>query len=184
MLPKPILKNDMLTLRPITEHDAPAMHASLTDAEGMRLTGTHNTYTLEQVTNFCKRISQADDRADYAILLNTNPDTPIGEIVLNDIDTHNQSASYRVALYSTRHYNKGIGTQATRLILEYAFMTLNLHRVELEVFAFNPRALRMYEKCGFIREGIKRDALLWDGEFVDAIVMGILKPDYLKFRSD
>jgi RimJ/RimL family protein N-acetyltransferase len=53
-----------------------------------------------------------------------------------------------------------------------------VHRVELEVHAFNPRARHVYEKAGFVREGTKRQALLWDGEWVDTHLMAMLAPDW------
>jgi len=50
--------------------------------------------------------------------------------------------------------------------------------LELEVYDFNPRAIHVYEKAGFVREGVRRDVLLWDGVYQSAIVMSILKPEY------
>jgi RimJ/RimL family protein N-acetyltransferase len=72
---------------------------------------------------------------------------------------------------------RGLGTEATRLIVGYGFDQLGLHRIELEVYAFNPRARRAYEKVGFVAEGVLRDALWWDGEWVDAVVMSMLETD-------
>ena len=56
-----------------------------------------------------------------------------------------------------------------------------MHRIELEVYDFNPRAQHVYEKAGFMREGVRREVLLWDGEYHDAIVMSILEDE---FRND
>ena len=177
MLEKPILHGETVTLRPIRAEDAEAMFASLADAESMRLTGTADSFTFEQVQAHCARLLGADDRADYAITLRGGPDTMLGEVVLNNIEWDNRSANFRIAIPS-EHADKGLGTQAIRLILHYGFMTLNLHRVELEVYTFNPRALHVYEKVGFVREGVKRDVLLWEGEYHSAIVMSILKPEF------
>ncbi len=69
---------------------------------------------------------------------------------------------------------KAYGTEAARLAVDYGLHTLNLHRIELEVYDFNPRARHVYEKIGFVVEGVRRDALLWDGEYHDAILMSIL----------
>ena len=55
---------------------------------------------------------------------------------------------------------------------------MHLHRIELEVFAFNPRAQRSYEKAGFTVEGVRRDALWWDGAFHNAVIMSILQPEF------
>lgn len=178
MLEKPILHGETVRLRPITEADAETMFASFGDEEGNRLTGTHGTFTLEQVQRHYARVGDADDRADYAIVLQSDPELLLGEVVLNDIDWDNRQASFRIALVGPHVYGKGYGTQATRLIVQYGFEQLDLHRIELEVYDFNPRAQRVYEKAGFVREGARRDALLWDGKFQDAIMMSILRPEY------
>lgn len=177
MLEKPNLIGDRVILRPITVDDAADMFASLSDTESMRLTGTQETYTFEQVQNYCRRLETADDRTDYAIILKDDP-TYLGEVVLNNIDWHNHSANFRIALASKNIFGKGYGTEATRLILEYGFRILKLHRIELEVYDFNPRAQHVYEKVGFIKEGVRRDVLLWEGQYHSAIVMSILAHEF------
>ena len=155
------------------------MFAALSDEESMRLTGTQASYTLEQVEAFCKKISSpdADDRADFAITLPDDP-TYIGEAVLNNIDWDNRCANFRIALGSHQNFGKGYGTEATQLILQYAFEQLEIHRIELEVYDFNPRAQHVYEKVGFVKEGVRRDVLLWEGRYQSAIVMSILASEF------
>lgn len=183
MLKKPILTGEHITLRPITVDDAEPMFAALSDEESMRLTGTQQTFTFEQVQQFCQRISEADDRVDYAITVKGDP-TYVGEVVLNEIDWDNRSASFRIALGNQKLFGKGYGTEATQLILDFGFQTLKLHRIELEVYDFNPRAQHVYEKVGFVREGVRRDVLLWNGRYQSAIIMSILEEEYLAKRSD
>lgn len=62
-------------------------------------------------------------------------------------------------------------------MLDYALTTVGLHRVSLRVFDFNPRARRVYEKCGFQVEGHHRDVLRWDGDWHDELVMAVLASD-------
>ena len=177
MLEKPILTGSSVTLRPIVTEDAPAMFASLDDEESRRLTGTQQTFTFEQVQQYCAGLLAAEDRVDYAI---TRPEDGLymGEVVLNSIDWLNRSASFRIALASSQFFGTGYGTEATQLILDYGFRQLKLHRIELEVYDFNPRARHVYEKVGFVREGVRRDVLLWEGEYHSAIVMSILAEEY------
>jgi RimJ/RimL family protein N-acetyltransferase len=179
MLEKPILLGNRVRLRPITVADAPQMFAALNDQTSMRLTGTQATFTFKQVERYCAQIAQAADRADYAITLHSDDTaTYIGEVVLNEIDFENRAANFRIALNSEENFGKGYGSEATRLILDYGFRQLNLHRIELEVYDFNPRAQHVYEKVGFVKEGVKRDVLLWEGKWQSAIVMSILETDY------
>jgi RimJ/RimL family protein N-acetyltransferase len=78
------------------------------------------------------------------------------------------------------YWGKGYGTDAMRLALRFAFMELNLHRVTLDVFEYNPRAIRSYEKAGFREEGRRRKMLLRNGKRWDEIEMGILREEWLK----
>ena len=159
------------------------MFASLSDEESMRLTGTQQSFTFAQVEAYCQRIETAVDRADYAIIRKED-EVYVGEVVLNQIDWENRSSNFRIALAGEAHFGKGYGSEATRLILHYGFATLHLHRIELEVYDFNPRAQHVYEKAGFVREGVRRDALLWDGEYHDAFVMSILEDEFWNVVED
>ncbi|MEI7846211.1 MAG: GNAT family protein [Chloroflexota bacterium] len=75
-------------------------------------------------------------------------------------------------------WGKGYGTEAMQLILHYAFMELNLHRVSLDVFGYNQRAIHSYEKAGFKLEGQQRGVLLREGQRWDLIYMGILREEF------
>jgi RimJ/RimL family protein N-acetyltransferase len=94
----------------------------------------------------------------------------------------NRSCNFRIALARAGR-DRGLGTEALRLIVGHGFEQLGLHRIALEVFAFNPRARRVYEKTGFVVEGVLRDALRYDGAWVDAIVMSILAPEWKRHHG-
>jgi len=78
------------------------------------------------------------------------------------------------------YLGRGYGTEAIKLVLDYCFNTLNLHRVALGVFEFNERAIKCYEKVGFKREGIAREVVYKKGRYWDDIKMGILKQEWSK----
>ncbi len=118
--------------------------------------------------------AEEEDRLDLAVVERASGDYA-GEVVLNDLDPDNLSCNFRIGL-RPGFQDRGMGSEATRLILDHAF-AIGLHRVELEVYAFNPRARRVYEKAGFVHEGTRREALLWDGEWIDAILMSVLATD-------
>ena len=71
----------------------------------------------------------------------------------------------------------GLGSEATELIVRHGFHELGLHRIALEVYAFNPRARHVYEKVGFRYEGTGRDALWFDEQWIDVDYMSILETD-------
>ncbi|MEJ2277226.1 MAG: GNAT family protein [Candidatus Lokiarchaeota archaeon] len=76
------------------------------------------------------------------------------------------------------YHNKGYGTEAMSLLVEYSFSTLNLHRIELECFEFNHRAIKSYKKVGFIEEGRKRQAIFINGKYHDRVIMGLLRKEW------
>ncbi|AWN23290.1 GNAT family N-acetyltransferase [Deinococcus irradiatisoli] len=170
------LTTGRLRLVPLgTEHLDHVMEG-LQDEEFRRLTGTHQRFTRDTVERFLGRVAQADDRADWAIL-RASDKLYLGDVVLNELDPDNRSMNFRIALNSPATVNQGYGTEATRAVVRYGLDTVGLHRISLGVYAFNPRARRVYEKCGFVHEGIDRGALFWQGEWVDLHRMAILATD-------
>jgi RimJ/RimL family protein N-acetyltransferase len=183
---KPTLEGHHVLLRPVTAADAPALVASMADPEVQRFTGTRPTgdpeRRLEKAEEWYRTRADHTDRLDLAIVERATGEYA-GEAVLTDLDAENHSCSFRIALASSRLFGRGYGTEATRLLLGHAFDTVGLHRVDLEVFAFNSRARHVYEKVGFVWEGTKRQALYWDGEWIDVHVMGILADEWRR-RQD
>jgi RimJ/RimL family protein N-acetyltransferase len=182
---KPFLRGERAVLRPFTEADIAAMGPVLADPEVLRLTGSVHTtreatsrppVLTERELEWYRTRKDQPDRLDLAIV-DAATDECVGEAVLNDLSEVDQSCGFRI-LVGPRGRDRGLGSEATRLILEHAFRTTDLHRIELEVYAFNPRALRVYEKVGFAVEGRRRDALRFDDDRVDAIVMSVLRPEW------
>lgn len=176
---KPTLRGDGLVLRPVRPEDAEALLAATRDPENMRLTGTVGSFTVEQLRRHYENVARDDDRYDFAITAADDPQSHwLGEAVLKNIDRVNRCAGFRISLGGSAQYGRGLGTRATHLVLDFAFGTLDLHRVELEVYDFNPRARHVYEKVGFVVEGVRRDALWWDGAWHGAVMMAILAPEW------
>ncbi|MCB5182499.1 GNAT family N-acetyltransferase [Streptomyces antimicrobicus] len=180
-LDKPTLHGEAVVLRPVTEDDVPALLPSFTDAEGARLTGSHGTFDEAGLRTWYRTRHDQDGRLDLAVVDRATGRT-VGEAVLTAWDPDNESCSFRIGLVPGT-YGRGIGTEATRLLVGHGFEALGLHRISLEVYAFNPRARRAYEKVGFRVEGVMRDALLWEGERVDATLMSILAPEWRAHRG-
>lgn len=177
---KPVLEGEVVVLRPVMAADAPQL-AGL-DAETLRLTGTHRTFSLAELEHWYGSRAEHGDRLDLAIVERATGRWA-GEVVLNDLDTGNLSCSFRILLAGARYFGRGLGTEATRLMLAHAFGTVGLHRIGLEVYAFNPRARHVYEKVGFVHEGTKRQALLWEGTWIDAQLMAILAGPWSRHRG-
>ena len=105
----------------------------------------------------------------------------IGNAYLREIDWVSRKAILHIFIGSKKQRGKGYGKQAVQQLLQHAFLDLNLNRVELEVLADNAPAIRIYEQSGFVAEGRLRDYAFKNGEYKDALVMGIRAED---FRRD
>ncbi|MDE3724849.1 GNAT family protein [Nocardiopsis sp. N85] len=92
------------------------------------------------------------------------------------IDQMRRNGEYVVALGESR--GKGVGTEATRLVLDYAFHVTNLRCVYLTVLAPNTGAIRAYEKAGFKRQGVRRNSNQWLGETVDEVLMDAIPEEF------
>lgn len=174
---KPTLSGELVLLRPVEAADAAGLLD--VDAETMRLTGSHPDagFTLGRLEDWYATRAAHDDRLDLSIIERATGEWA-GEVVLNELDQRNESCAFRIMLQGPRFYGRGLGTEATRLVIDYAFGVVGLHRIGLEVYDFNPRARHVYEKIGFAYEGTKRDALRWNGEWVDCHCMGLLAGDW------
>ena len=102
----------------------------------------------------------------------------IGGAGLYDIAWPDRRAHLAIGIFDRRFWSHGYGTEAIRLLLRYGFDELQLHRIDLRVLEYNARAIRAYEKCGFVREGVERDSAFVDGAWHSDVIMGILDHDY------
>lgn len=177
----PTLIGTRVTLRPLTVDDIDLYFEYLQDPEGLRLTGTHRTFTRSDALEWLVRLPTLEDRVDLAIVPH-DVGHFVGEVVINSIDMPNHCASLRVGLGPDAHRGKGYGTEALHLLIAWAFEQLALNRIELEVYAFNARAIHVYEGLGFQHEGVRRQSLYQDGRFVDTHMMGLLRGELKPLR--
>jgi RimJ/RimL family protein N-acetyltransferase len=176
---KTLIEGEKIILRPFRAEDAEPLWDSMHNENINRLTGTHGTFTREMIDAYVQRQIANDDDTRVAFIIALPDDSrAVGEVVINEIDDDNHSSNIRIALFDEADTGKGFGTEAMRLMVDYGFRQRDLHRISLTVYAFNPRAIRSYEKAGFSREGVMRDALYWDEAYVDAIMMSILAHEW------
>ena len=182
---KPTLRGRLATLRPFTPNDISAMGRILADPDVVRLTGSAHSSAqtqgrdvrLDPVTlRWYQTRAEQEDRLDLAVIDNASGRC-VGEVVLNEWRPEDHSCNFRILLGPSGR-DRGIGSEATGLMLDYAFLATGLNRIELEVYAFNPRAQRVYEKAGFTVEGRRRDAFRFDGVYIDAVVMSVLRREW------
>lgn len=166
---KPTIVGDLITLRPFLAEDIGAAWEMVNDPEGNDLTATEEAFEYEQIESWYRGRNDADDRLDLAIVENATGDWA-GEVVLNEYSEQTEEASFRISLRGPPWFGRGLGTEATELIIGHGFDHVGLKRITLEVLARNPRAQRAYEKAGFVKTGDSFE----DGE--DWVHMAIDRP--------
>jgi RimJ/RimL family protein N-acetyltransferase len=175
--PIKFLESERVYLRPVEAEDVDMLYFCLWDTEIRRLTGTKAVFSKQQVKQFWEAVATDRSRIDLLICLQENQQ-PIGELSLQEIDYQNRKAIVRIAIFDAEYHGKGYGTEAMRLLLTYGFDVLHLHRIGLDVYSFNARAIQAYKKLGFKQEGVIRDDLFYDGAYHDSILMGVLEDEF------
>ncbi|MFD8044339.1 GNAT family N-acetyltransferase [Streptomyces chartreusis] len=174
---KPVLTGDRTVLRPFTEADAAVMAEIIEDPEVVRFTGeASEEFSLERLRSWYGSRSAQNDRLDLAVTDRATGEL-VGEVVLYEWDATARSCTFRT-LVGPRGRGRGIVTEATRLIVGHGFEQLGLHRIQLEAYGHNPRALRVYEKAGFVVEGVRREADFRDGQWLDWVMMAVLDHEW------
>lgn len=171
------LQGEKVYLRPIENEDLDLFYKHLWNEEMRRLTGTQAVFSRAGVQKWFENNSLDSNRIDLVICLQESGEM-IGDIAMLDIDHHNRNAVVRIAIFEENFCGNGYGTEAMHLLLKHGFEIENLHRIGLDVFSYNSRAIKTYEKLGFKREGVIRDELFLNGEYHDSILMGILEDEF------
>ncbi len=141
------MKFDSYHMRIITINDIDQYYRVLveeSDDEAMYYTGSINSFSAKQISDYVRRIVNDTSRFDFLILQDNRI---IGEVVINNIE--NKTCNYRICIFKKENFSKGIGFKATVEVLKFAFMELELDSIELEVYPFNERGIALYKKLGF-----------------------------------
>lgn len=189
---KPVLTGKKVILRPFEEKDCEIMNEILNEPSLKKLTGSvssdEEAYAASQ-PNERERIRQwymtrneQNDRLDLAVVYRESNQV-IGEVVFNEYDEETDRVNFRVLL-SEASCNKGVGTEALSMFIQYGMEELGLHKIYLEVYSFNPRAERVYQKVGFKLEGIKREEFIYNQKYIDVKIYGLLQADYWEKKAD
>ncbi len=126
------------------------------------------------------------ERADsFGFMIRTLADDRlIGFVGLGGINWNNGDGFVGIGIGEADCWGQGYGTDAMRVLLRFAFDELNLHRVSLSVYAYNPRAIRSYEKAGYKIEGHARQVVNRDGARSDEVFMGVLREDWERAKGE
>ncbi|MCX5402238.1 GNAT family N-acetyltransferase [Streptomyces sp. NBC_00102] len=179
---KPVLVGERALLRPFSVEDTPRMIEILEDPEVVRFTFDPGTeLTPELLRAWYGSRNAQDDRLDLAVTDRATGEL-VGEVVLNEWSPAERACSFRT-LIAAAGRGRGLGTEATRLIVGHAFESLGLRRVSLEAYSTNHRALRVYRKVGFQVVGVRPRAQLREGVWNDETLMAVTADEWSVHRG-
>lgn len=174
-----MLQGEKVRLRAYTKDDLPLVRAYLNEIEvGQMLRGgILFPFRPEDEEKWYEALD-ANSEKEYGFAIETKDDgTYLGGCGVHAIDAKNRVATVGIFL-GKEHLEQGYGTDALRVLVDFCFNEVNLNKVRLNVFSFNKRAIRCYEKVGFKREGVLRQEIYRGGEYHDTLVMGILRGEW------
>lgn len=166
-----------IRLREIKENDIWILHKWINDPELIRYTNAYRPISeMEQKEWFA---NTAYFRNNFVFGIELIDDKKlIGTCGLYDFDSVARKAELRMKIFEDGYRGKGIGTAALQQLLSFGFMDLNLHRIWLRVFSYNHAAVKLYEKGGFVQEGVLRKDMFIKGQYKDVCVMGLMKEEH------
>jgi RimJ/RimL family protein N-acetyltransferase len=180
---KNIFRGDLVRLT--TEDPEPASQALsrwARDSEYARLLDNPSPlWSAQKIQSWIERDFVSGYRDGYFFEIRSlDADRLVGFTTLFGLSWNHGDTWMAIGLGERSHWGKGYGTDAVRVMLRYAFTELNLRRISLWVYAYNPRAVRAYEKAGFKVEGRLRQYFLREGQRHDMIMMGALREEWLQ----
>ena len=177
-----LIRGERVLLRPFERTDAETYRRWRADAGPMALAGYPDRapLSLAQVEQRIERITGDHGKDLFAfVICLLHDERPIGEILLFEVDRLNGSATLGVFIGERDDWGRGYGTDAVNALVDFAFAELRLERLGLTVWTENARAMRSYQKAGFVHEGTLRHDRYEHGRYTDGHVMSILREEWV-----
>jgi len=171
-----MLRGERVTLRALEREDLESCHRWFNDEEVTKYLLRNDPLPMVEEEKWFEEMVADKSRLVFAI--EDEGGQHIGNVGFHDIDFRNGKATIGIVIGEKDRWDKGYGSEAIRVLLRYAFKELRLYRVGSSAFAENLRSIRCQEKCGFVREGVRRGAIFRSGEHQDVILFGILRDEF------
>jgi RimJ/RimL family protein N-acetyltransferase len=174
---KIIMKGNRANFRPVTINDLKIIK-NWRNSQGIR--EYNSQFTLLNMSNQIKWFEQINNKnSDREMFLVTDKQgKPMGICGMIHIDKKNRSGSIAIILGEQKIHGKGIGTEILKMLINYGFMKLKLHRIEAEIFSFNEISIRLFTKLSFKHDATKRDSLWRNNKWWNIHIFSLLKKDY------
>ena len=164
-------------LRPLRREDSTLLYEWITHRELLILNAPYHPVSAVDHEAWIESMLRKQSDMVLFVVEATRSNQTIGTCQLLNINWRHRSAELQIRIGSDRHHGKGYGVEAIKLLTDFGFRDLNLHRIYLNVFVTNQRAIGAYQKCGFKQEGHLREAAYIDGCWTDVLVMALLKSE-------
>lgn len=175
-----MIYGDRIRLRAVTRSDLPQFIEWLNDPEVRAGLLMHLPLSIEDEEAWFENMIKSP-AAQHPMVIEVRSGEGwkmIGDCGFHLIDWRIRSAELGIFIGEKSYWGQGYGTEVMRLLLKHGFNTLNLNRIALEVFETNPRAIRTYEKVGFVHEGRRRQDMFKDGRYIDVLLMSVLRSEW------
>jgi len=176
----PILKGKKVILQPAKMSEAGKFCRWMADEDVTRYISSSTGLTLEQEKEFLKNV-KVNKEIFWSV--HTKNGKHIGSTNLHNISLPHKRTSWGIIIGDKSEWNKGYGADILKTVMRYAFNELKLNRFELEVFNKNAAAISCYKKCGFKKEGVRRNFFIKNGATHDSIMMSVLLDEYKKLKK-
>lgn len=172
----PRLTGESVLLREFRQEDLSGIRSWVNDYDTVRYLGAGyiKPQTWEQTEEYLSSLLRGDAGGINLAVAERISRRYLGQVSLMMIDHAARRAELAIVM-APDSANKGYGSEAIRLIADFAFTQLNLRRIYLQVHADNERAIHVYQKCGFVEEGRLREHVFRDGRYIDVVQMGWIK---------
>lgn len=169
-----MLTDDLIYLRKLESTDLDRTWVWINDPGVYLKIGSHVPISRTAQLKWFERVDQATDKIIFAICLREGGGH-VGNVSLDSVENRHRTARLSIFIGDSAQRGKSIGTRAIRLLADYAFDFLNLNRIWCKARAGDDQILRFYEALGFKLEGIMRQHEFIDGQYVDKMILGLLR---------
>ncbi|MFQ5915469.1 MAG: GNAT family N-acetyltransferase [Nitrospinota bacterium] len=168
---------DRIQFRPVEQEDLETLRKYVNDPSIMQFSSPYRQISRREQQEWYESLQ--GEKSKYVLaIIDPEKDLAIGIVGLYNIHSIHRNAQFRIRIGDQKYHRKGIGTMATQYMVDYAFTQLHLRRVWLQVFENNDIAISLYEKVGFVKEGLLRKAAYINGQNLNVIIMGILMEEW------
>jgi RimJ/RimL family protein N-acetyltransferase len=172
------LEGKKVSLRPVSKLDVPLLQRWINDPKVRHFIKNVFPMTEIQEENWVESLSNKNS-SNIVLVIETKDGIPIGTMGIHNINWINRTASTGALLGEKEYWGQGFGSDAKMILLDYAFNTLGLRKINSRVYSFNKRSRAYLKKTGYVVEGVQKKQILRNGRYVDIFLMAVFKEKFI-----